>query len=80
MGEIHEIIVERYPVEKLPDELRARLNSAAPLRVTLEQSTDDVRQQTPRPLYKMRGFAQGLYAGEGVDPVDFVRQMRDERN
>ena len=32
----------------------------------------------PRPLHEMRGFVAGFYASEGLDPVDFIRQLRDE--
>jgi hypothetical protein len=31
-----------------------------------------------KPLHEMYGFAKGLYASEGIDPVDFIRKLRDE--
>ena len=77
MGETIKIVVEGFPVELLPKELRERLTSDVAARITIEQAQDQGKKQ-PRPLHQMRGFAQGLYASQGIDPVDFVRQLRDE--
>lgn len=76
MGETTKIIVEHFPVDKLPEELRQGIESGRKVRVTVEP--DDVQAPAPRPLHEMYGFAAGLYASQGIDPVDFIRQLRDE--
>ncbi len=76
MGELKKIVVEGYPVERLPQELRDRLESQAPVRITIEQQSAGTKE--PRPLHEMFGFAKGLYASQGLEPTDFIRQLRDE--
>lgn len=76
MGEGSKIVVEHYPVDKLPEELRAGLASGEMVRITVEREAQEVRE--PRPLHEMYGFAAGLYASQGLDPVEFIRRLRDE--
>ncbi len=76
MGEATKRIVEHFPVDKLPEELRQGIESGRSVRVTVEP--DDVAAPEPRPLHEMYGFAAGLYASQGLDPVAFIRQLRDE--
>ncbi len=73
MGSTIKIVIEGYPVEKLPEELRARLVVGQPVRITLEQD-----EEQPKPLSELYGCHAGLYAAQGVDPADFIRQLRDE--
>ena len=75
MTELKKVVVDGYPVENLPAELRARLDEHALVRITLEQGAAGVEA---RPLHEMYGFAKGLYASHGQDPTEFIRQLRDE--
>lgn len=76
MGEAGKIVTKHYPVEKLPEELRPGMEVGRYVRVTVE--ADDSLAPFPRPLHEMYGFAAGLYASQGLDPVEFIRQLRDE--
>ena len=75
MTELKKIVVEGFPVERLPEELKTDLEQGRPVRITLEQSTDGA--EVP-PLVDMYGFAHGLYASQGVDPAEYIRNLRDE--
>jgi len=76
MGEASKFVVKHYPVEKLPAELRQGIESGRMVRVTVE--AEEQPNPPPRPLHEMYGFAEGLYASHGLDPVEFIRQLRDE--
>ena len=76
MTEVKKIVIEHYPVERLPDELRARLEAQSTVRLTIEPETEMPAE--PRPLSELYGCAKGLYASQGLDPVEFIRQLRDE--
>jgi hypothetical protein len=76
MGETDKIVTPHYTFEKLPEELRRGIESGQMVRVTVEPEEQPARE--PRPLHEMYGFAAGLYESQGLDPVDFIRQLRDE--
>ena len=76
MGDANKIVVPHYPVEKLPEDLRQGIAGGRMVRVTVEAEAP--QSPEPRPLHEMYGFAAGHYASHGMDPVDAIRQMRDE--
>jgi hypothetical protein len=77
MGEMKTIVIEGYPVEKLPEDVRRQLDASLPVKLTVEQAavSATTRQLSLTDLY---GAHKGLYASQGLDPVDFVRSLRDE--
>jgi hypothetical protein len=76
MGEGKKIVVDGFPVEKLPDELRRGIESGEVVRVTVESCVAEF--STTRPLSEFFGCAKDLYASQGVDPADYIRKLRDE--
>ncbi len=69
-------VVEHYPVENLPPELREGLEAGSRVKVTVEVEAKPGARE-PRPLSQLMGSAKGLFASpEEVD--DFIRQLRDE--
>ena len=75
MTELKKIVVDSFPIERLPDELRGLLEAGEPVRITLEQGQQ--RKDATLPAF---GFAKGTYAKHGLDPVEYIRQLRDEWN
>jgi hypothetical protein len=74
MGETKKIVTEHYPAEKLPEELRAGLESGQLVRVTVEPEAPPVAR---RPLTSYHGAAKGLYSSP-EDVIESIRQLRDE--
>lgn len=72
MGETKKIVVEHYPVDKLPEELRRGLASGDMVRVTMEAAGQPARL----PLSSYYGTAAGCYTE--TDAVDYIRKLRDE--
>ena len=75
MGELKTVVVDGFPIERLPDELRALLASGEPVRITMEQDSEP--KTVPLPAF---GFAKGFYASQGLDPAEYIRQLREEWN
>lgn len=75
MGETKKIVIEHFPVEKLPDELRRGIESGQMVRVTVES---DVRDEASarQSLTSFFGAGKGCYTEE--EAVSFIRQLRDE--
>jgi len=76
MGETKKIVVEHFPADKLPEELRRGLESGDLVRVTVESETESV---TPpyRSLSDFVGAGRGLYSTP-EEATDFIRNLRDE--
>jgi hypothetical protein len=73
MGETRKIIIDSYPAEKLPDDLRRQI-SAKTVRITMET------EETPaprRPLSSYVGAGKGLYATP-EEALEAIRSLRDE--
>jgi hypothetical protein len=80
MTEIRKIVIDSYPVANLPPELRNRLESQFPVRLTIEQDID-IAQTTvrePQSIHEAFGIAKGLHASQGLDPTQSIRELRDE--
>lgn len=62
----------------VPSEARRRLGIAAGDRLAVEITDDTIvlRRRPERPSERLRGL--GAHVWGGVDPVAFVRQLRDE--
>lgn len=74
MTELKKIVVEHFPVDRLPDELRRGLQSGQMVRVVVEA---EVERPAPRPLRELFGCAKtGLKTPE--EAVAAVRTLRDE--
>lgn len=74
MGETKKIVVEHYPVERLPEELRRGLDSGKMVRVAVE---GEAQSQLPRrSLRSFYGSGKGCYTEE--EAVNFIRGLRDE--
>ena len=71
MGEHKKIVIEHYPVDKLPEELRRGLEAGAVVTITMES------EQGPRPK---RSIVELFGKGGRVhtDPVADIRKLRDE--
>jgi hypothetical protein len=74
MGEYKKIVVDHYPVDQLPSDLRAGLEAGKSVRVTVE--VPETVSEPKRPLSYYFGKGTGAYAG--CDPVDEIRKLRDE--
>lgn len=75
MGKDEKIVVEHYPVDRLPVDLRRGLSSGQSVRVTVETETE--LKSAIAPLASFIGVGQGIYS----DPeaaVRSIRQLRDE--
>ena len=70
MGE-HTKVVEEYPVDKLPEELRAGLAAGTMARITVEPAA---AKKPMRPLSDYFGTAGRAH----IDPVADIRKLRDE--
>lgn len=73
MSEKRKIIVEDYPVEKLPEDLRRGIEQLGKVRVTVETANTD----RGKPLASFVGSARGCYATP-EDAVSAIRSLRDE--
>jgi hypothetical protein len=73
MSEKQKIIVENYPVEKLPEDLRRGMEQLGKVRVTVETANSD----REKPLAAFVGSAKGCYATP-EEAVSAVRSLRDE--
>ena len=76
MGEITKIVVENYPVERLPEDLRRGLEKAGIVTVTLEAGQGTAAAPR-RSLRSFIGSAPGVYASPD-EAVEYVRRLRDE--
>jgi hypothetical protein len=67
MGETKKIVTEHYPAEKLPEELRAGLETGQLVRVTVEPEEPGKAG--------FEGAGAGVYSPE--DAVSYIRALRD---
>ena len=75
MGETKKIVIEHFPVEKLPDELRHGIGSGQMVRVTVESEVT-TGTASGRSLLSFLGAGKGCYTEE--EAVSYIRQLRDE--
>jgi hypothetical protein len=73
MGETKKIVTEHDPAEKLPDELRAGLESGQLVRVTVEPEEPS---KAGFDLMSFMGAGAGVYSPE--EAVSSIRRLRDE--
>ena len=75
MGERKKIVVEHFPVDRLPEELRRGLDAGTTARIIVEP---EVKPSTSLPpLTSYLGAAQGVYTGP-EDAVSAIRALRDD--
>ena len=74
MGETKKIVVEHYPVEKLPEDLRSGIESGKMVRVTVETEAQENSPQLS--LSAFFGAGKGCYSEE--EAISFIRRLRDE--
>jgi hypothetical protein len=75
MGESTKIVVEHYPVDKLPEDLRKGLESGELVRITVERERE--LDRSDRPLTSFIGAGKGAYASP-EEAVAAIRALRDE--
>ena len=75
MGETKKIVIEHYPVDKLPEDLKHGLETGQMVRVTVESEVDD-EERPRRPLTSFFGAGKGCYTEEAA--VSYIRKLRDE--
>jgi hypothetical protein len=76
MGEGKKIVVENYPLEKLPADLQAMLETGKPVRIVLEQASEETA--APRKKFsEFIGSAPGRYR-DADEIVAEIRALRDE--
>ena len=73
MGETRKIIIDSYPAEKLPEDLRRQI-SAKTVRITMETEETPVPR---KPLSSYVGAGKGLYATP-EEALEAIRSLRDE--
>ena len=76
MTEMKKIVVEGFPVERLPEEVRRGIENGQKVKVTVEAQSDGTHQDR-RSMRSFLGSAPGLYAGP-QDAVEFIRSLREE--
>ncbi|MDX2259766.1 MAG: hypothetical protein NW205_12745 [Hyphomicrobiaceae bacterium] len=74
MTEIKRIVVENFPVARLPEELRVGLAADARVTVTVEADAVVVQRRT---LTDYFGAGKGAYPAPD-DAVEQIRKLRDE--
>lgn len=74
MGAQDKIIVEHFPVDRLPDELRRGLAPGGTARVVVEP--DDAVDRKHHRLSPLLGTGRGVYSEE--EAVSAIRKLRDE--
>jgi hypothetical protein len=74
MTEIKKIVVEHFPVDRLPEELRRGIENGQMVRVVVEA---EVESPAPRSLRDFWGSARGAYPTP-ADAVAEIRKLRDE--
>ena len=77
MGETKKIVIDHYPVDKLPDDLRRGLESGRMVRVTVESDAETETPPARRKLTSFLGAAKGVYATP-EEAVAAIRELRDE--
>lgn len=75
MTEHRKIVVEHYPVDRLPLELQAGLEAVSTVRVTVEAA--EVAHDRLPPLASYIGKAKGLNASP-EDVLTYIRELRNE--
>lgn len=73
---MNKIVLENYPVEKLPKDLQARLSGLNAVTLTLEE---EVVQRHPLAPEDLLRFLDRPYS-ESVNTVESIRSLRDEWN
>lgn len=73
MSERTKIVIEQFPVRRLPVELQRGLDHESVARITIEPMGED----TQRSLRSFIGAAPGVY-GSPEEAVAAIRQLRDE--
>lgn len=76
MGESKKIVVEHFPVDRLPEELRRGLESGQMVRVTVEEAVGGEAVEGSSRLRAFLGAASGRYG----DPEDVVREIGQQRD
>ena len=75
---MNKIVLEHYPVEKLPEDLRARVRGLNSVTLTLEEEGPN-NVERPKPLSRedILKFLDKPY-GESLNTVEGIRALRDE--
>ena len=73
MGATKKIVIEHYPVDKLPEELRRGLYNGEFVRVTVENA---IAPPLRRSLSSFFGAGKGVYSED--EAVRDIRKLRDE--
>ncbi len=77
MGEIAKHVIEHFPVDKLPPELRQGLESGKYVRITVEEASSPMVESAPRRLTDLIGAGKGVY-GSPEEALAGIRALRDE--
>lgn len=86
MGETRKIVIQHFPVEKLPAEIRSLIEGAAPggdaavqtVTVTVEQNLAPAHAGPVAQSWKsFFGAGRGIYQTH-EEAVEFIRALRDE--
>jgi hypothetical protein len=73
MTEMRKIVFEKYPVDRLPEEVRRAVDDSTTVTLTVETELEDDRI----PLRSFWGAGRGLY-GTPEEAVEYIRKLRDE--
>jgi len=80
MGDQKTIVVEHYPVERLPDDIRERIARSIGdgpfVKLHIEVDALPADAGSTRPFDHYFGKGDGTYSG--LDPIDDIRKLRDE--
>jgi hypothetical protein len=73
MGETNKIVTEHYPADKLPEELRAGLETGQLVRVTVEPERPC---KAGFDLMSFMGAGPGVYSPD--EAVSYIRALRED--
>ena len=73
MDERKRLVVEHFPAERLPEELRGPFSNRETVTVTVSEESGS---RLPRRLQDYVGIGRGLYRS----PKDALRQLREQRD
>ncbi len=76
---MNKIVLDHYPVSKLPADMRFGLDQTATVRVVIEEETDDRRETAAETVATIRKFRESFAEKISLDEAAArIRDLRDE--
>jgi hypothetical protein len=76
---MNKIVMDHYPVSKLPEDMRAGLDLSATVRVVIEEETESRQKTAAESMEAIRNFRKTFKDKVGLDEATArIRELRDE--